>query len=255
MALASAFGALVVTGSLFESADTRGPARAKSPAERLVAALAPSRSSSAREGTLERYERLVATAERPRAGVPVYRKRAASKPRQRVERRAGQKGPLVFGVLDRREGWLKVMLPVRPNGSTGWIRVRDVRLAVTDWRARIDLDEHRVTVRRRGKVFDRWRIGLGQPETPTPEGRFYVTELIEPREPDTIYGAYVFVLSGFSEKLIRYAGGNGEIGLHGTNDPSGLGEDVSHGCIRMRDSAITRLAERLPLGTPVEIRQ
>jgi lipoprotein-anchoring transpeptidase ErfK/SrfK len=49
------------------------------------------------------------------------------------------------------------------------------------------------------------------------------------------------------------AGGRGEIGLHGTNHPELLGQDVSHGCIRIANRDIRRLSKILPLGTPVEI--
>ncbi len=53
--------------------------------------------------------------------------------------------------------------------------------------------------------------------------------------------------------LTSFNGGDGVIGIHGTNDPSSVGRDVSHGCIRLRNADVTYLAERLPLGTPVRI--
>lgn len=262
MVAVTGYAATVVSGSLFAGTVNQGapPERSsgKAPAARLVNALDSSdggSSLSVREEKLGKHESLVATALKPKRGTRVYRERGDRKPKRQIERREGSKGPLVFSVLKREDGWLKVLLPVRPNGSVAWIRERDVSLAVTEWHISIELERHRVTVTKGGKVFDRWPIGLGQPETPTPTGRFYVTELIQPKRPDTIYGAYVFVLSGFSEKLTTYAGGNGELGLHGTNDPSGLGMDVSHGCIRMSNEGITELAEGLPLGTPVEIVQ
>jgi hypothetical protein len=242
---------MVAVGSLVSVPDEQGGAAAEtSLAERLVSGA----SRPPAEEKLGKHEHLVATAKKPGEGVRVYGEPGGREPKQSVEPRTGQKGPLVFSVTRSRHGWLEVLLPVRPNGSTGWIREDDVSLGVTDWEIEIDLSAYEVTAREGRKVVDRWPIGLGQPETPTPAGDFYVTELIRPTERDTIYGAYVFVLSGFSEKLTRYAGGNGELGLHGTNDPSGLGEDVSHGCIRMSNKGITKLAERLPLGTPVTVK-
>jgi len=53
--------------------------------------------------------------------------------------------------------------------------------------------------------------------------------------------------------LYSFGGGPGQIGIHGTNDPSSVGRSVSHGCIRLSNAAITRLAQELPLGTPVTI--
>lgn len=256
---------MILVGSLLDESaatgDRTGAKRAgkgsdTGAANKLVAALEKSQSKAAKawQTDLEKHESIVATAQRPKAGVSVYKEPGDKKPAQVVERREGQTGPFVFLVTKQKRRWLKVMLPIRPNGSEGWIKAKDVSLAVTDWRIEIELKRHRVSVFRGKELFVRESIGLGQPETPTPKGDFYLTELIKPIEKNTIYGKYVFVMSGFSEKLVEYAGGNGELGLHGTNDPSGLGNDVSHGCIRVHNRAITKLAEHLPLGTPVSVR-
>ena len=63
----------------------------------------------------------------------------------------------------------------------------------------------------------------------------------------------LFGLSAFSDVYTSFAGGPGQVGLHGTNDPSGLGRDVSHGCVRVTNEAITALAQQLPMGTPISI--
>jgi lipoprotein-anchoring transpeptidase ErfK/SrfK len=254
IALVAAAAAALIAGTLragLEDAGSRpGHATEASPAGQLVAALTR---PSATRAPLRPYETLVAQAPDERQAMVVHRLPGSQRGLRTVRKEPGQRAPLVFTVIARRGGWLKVRLPIRPNGSTGWIREREVRLARTDWRVRVELRRHRVTVWQGRRVYGRWPIGLGQPWTPTPTGRFYVTQLIKPPTDDTIYGAYVFVLSGFSDKLTSYGGGDGELGLHGTNDPSGLGRDVSHGCIRMSNRAITRLAQRLPLGTPVTI--
>ena len=67
------------------------------------------------------------------------------------------------------------------------------------------------------------------------------------------YGTHAYGLSGFSETLDSFNGGDGVIGIHGTNDPGSLGTDVSHGCIRVANDVIDEMATFLPLGTPVEI--
>ena len=67
------------------------------------------------------------------------------------------------------------------------------------------------------------------------------------------YGSYAYGLSGFSNVLTSFGGGDGVIGIHGTNDPSSIGQDVSHGCIRLQNADIERLVRFLPLGTPVDI--
>jgi lipoprotein-anchoring transpeptidase ErfK/SrfK len=161
--------------------------------------------------------------------------------------------PLTF-LLARRSGeWLKVYLPQRPNGSTGWVRGSDVRLYLVPYRLDVLRSEHRLRVYRSGALVHSYPIGVGTGSTPTPGGTFYLKELIRTPNPGGAYGPYAYGLSGFSNVLTSFGGGDGVIGLHGTNDPSSVGRDVSHGCIRLRNSDITALTLVLPLGTPVRI--
>jgi lipoprotein-anchoring transpeptidase ErfK/SrfK len=161
--------------------------------------------------------------------------------------------PLVF-LVDQEEGdWLKVHLPIRPNGSTGYIRAADVNLVSNPYRIDIELSEHMLTVTESGEVIAEEPIGVGTEDTPTPGGVYYVKELLQPTDPDGAYGPYAYGLSGYSNVLDDFAGGTGVIGIHGTNEPELIGTDVSHGCIRMSNEGITELAGILPLGTPVHI--
>jgi lipoprotein-anchoring transpeptidase ErfK/SrfK len=91
---------------------------------------------------------------------------------------------------------------------------------------------------------------------PTPGGVYYVKELLEPPEADDLYGPFAYGLSGFSDRpgAVDFKGGDGALGIHGTNDPSSIGQDVSHGCIRVPNDVIRRMAATLPMGTPVDIR-
>jgi lipoprotein-anchoring transpeptidase ErfK/SrfK len=162
--------------------------------------------------------------------------------------------PLVFLVQQTQGDWLKVLLPVRPNGSTGWIRVADVTLFQHTFRIVIEEAAHRITVYHDGAIIDQEPVGIGTRLTPTPGGLYYIKELLRPPDPNGPYGPYAYGLSGFSNVLTTFNGGDGVIGIHGTNDPAGLGHDVSHGCIRMSNAGITKLAAILPLGVPVEIR-
>jgi RNA polymerase sigma factor (sigma-70 family) len=167
--------------------------------------------------------------------------------------------PLVLLVTEQRAGWLQVLLPVRPNGSTGWIRAEQASLVTHDFRLVVELGAHRITAYQGREVLLSEPIGVGTRDAPTPGGLYYIKELFQPLDangrlyPDGPYGPYAYGLSGFSEVLFDFAGGDGQFGIHGTNDPSGLGRDVSHGCIRMSNAGITRLAQTLPLGVPVDI--
>jgi lipoprotein-anchoring transpeptidase ErfK/SrfK len=80
--------------------------------------------------------------------------------------------------------------------------------------------------------------------------------VLQPPDPNGAYGPYAYGLSGFSNnpELADFNGGTGVIGIHGTNDAATVGQDVSHGCIRLTNDVITHIAAILPLGTPVDIR-
>lgn len=161
--------------------------------------------------------------------------------------------PLTFLERERREGWVKVLLPVRPNGSQGWVRLSDVRLTSHHFKIRVELAAHRLVVTDGTETILDTPVGVGTRDTPTPGGLFYTKELLQPPDPNGAYGHYTYGLSGFSNVIFNFQGVDGIIGIHGTNDPSSIGKDVSHGCLRISNEAITMLAKKLPLGVPVEI--
>jgi len=149
--------------------------------------------------------------------------------------------------------WFHVMLPIKPNGSTGWVPAADVRVSGIHDALVVHLRSFELDLVVDRKVARRFAIGVGKDNTPTPSGQYYVKELIRPPDQNTIYGHYVLGLSGFSNVLVHWPDG-GVIGIHGTNDMSSIGRQVSHGCIRMSNANITYLAHLLPLGTPVSVR-
>jgi lipoprotein-anchoring transpeptidase ErfK/SrfK len=161
--------------------------------------------------------------------------------------------PLTFLVKQRRESRLRVYLPTRPNRSTGWLRTRDVDLAVTRYRIEVRLDRHRLILWKGAHRVLATKIAKGRAVSPTPTGRYFVTDLLRPPDPHGFYGPYALGLSAHSPVYTSFDGGDGQIGLHGTDQPQVLGTDVSHGCIRVANRVVTRLAQQVPLGTPVDI--
>jgi lipoprotein-anchoring transpeptidase ErfK/SrfK len=152
------------------------------------------------------------------------------------------------------ETWLKVLVPRRPNESTGWVRRDQVRISPVAYEVEVNLSARTVRLLRDGRLLRTWRAGIGLPATPTPTGRFFVTVKLRPPQISSVYGAWALGLSGYSEVLEQFGTGDGQIALHGTANLSNLGREVSNGCVRMENQAITTLAETLPLGTPVTIR-
>lgn len=151
------------------------------------------------------------------------------------------------------DGWLEALLPVRPNGATGWIRVADVELRDVTLQVEIALADRELVVRDAGKELLTTRTAIGAPSHPTPTGRFYVVDKLETPDPDGAYGPYALGLSAHSDVLTAFGEGDGQVGIHGTNAPTSIGEAVSHGCLRVDNAVIERLAQLLPLGTPVTI--
>lgn len=170
-------------------------------------------------------------------------------------------GPVALLVLAARRDaddglWLRVRLPERPNGRSGWIDADFARLRQTPWRLVIDRDRRRAAAYRGGHRVRNWRVVVGEASTPTPRGLFAIYERV--RQPaGSVLGPFVLHLTAHSNSLENYGGGPGRVALHGRagallSDP--LGSARSHGCIRMQNRIVRWLARRVLPGTPVEIR-
>ncbi len=200
---------------------------------------------------------IVATASSPGEIVAYSNPTTQSEPVAALQNPTPIGAPLVFQVVginwSPESEWIEVHLPIRPNGSTGWVRISEVELRSNPYRIEVHPDSYELLVYRNNELVLTTAVGIGTGETPTPIGRFYIIELLETPDPNGAYGPYAFGLSGFSETLSSFAGGDGVIGIHGTNDDATLGTDVSHGCIRVSNDVITEISTFLPLGTPVII--
>jgi len=186
----------------------------------------------------------------PAAGSPLLSLVAASRPI------TGEQTSLpVVGHATGPGGvrWLRVMLPGRPDGSTGWIAQQGTRKLATGWRLLVDLGARSVRVYRNGRTVRTFTAVVGKRATPTPTGQFFVEETVQiaAGEPD---GPFALALSARSNVLQEFEGGPGQIGIHGREGLGGtLGQAESHGCIRLATASIDWLAARIGPGTPVKI--
>lgn len=162
--------------------------------------------------------------------------------------------PRSFLVFDQYQDWLHVYLPERPNSSTGWIKAADVVVSKPlEYQVKVSLEERKLWLLKNGAVEFEVPAAIGTDENPTPTGTFYYTDPLDLKtQPGTAYGVFAIGLSGHSNTLSDFAGGDGQIAVHGTNDPGTIGTPVSHGCVRVNNDIIMKLA-LLPLGTPVVI--
>jgi lipoprotein-anchoring transpeptidase ErfK/SrfK len=158
---------------------------------------------------------------------------------------------LVLGEARDAKGlhWLKLSMPMRPNGRTGWVLATAVQTHPVRRSILIDLSSRKLRVVERGRTRFVTRVAVGRPGMETPTGRFYVTATFKPKE--RFLGAFAFETSAYS-KLSEWPGG-GVVGLHGTSAPWLLGQAVSHGCVRMSNAAALVLKRLTPAGTPLRI--
>lgn len=170
--------------------------------------------------------------------------------------------PLVLAVTERQGDWLEVRIPVRPNGTVGWIEARAVRLSTTTRSVEVRLTERRLRVIDAGRVLLDVPAGIGKPATPTPTGEFMVTDRVPSADPGGGYGPVALALDGYSEVMDSFGGEEGTgapannvpvLAIHGTNRPASVGAAQSNGCPRLLNEDVLRLAELVTPGTPVRI--
>ena len=165
----------------------------------------------------------------------------------------GTLSPMLIEAAKRRAGeaWYRVLLPLRPNGTSAWVRESDVELRRIDQRIEVDLSERELRYYVHGDLEEHFKVGVGTDATPTGTGMFYVWVKVHYASPYQPYGIAALGLSGFSPVLSEWPGG-GRMAIHGTSSPSDLGNAVSHGCVRVLNDDLKSLLD-VPLGTPVEI--
>ena len=161
--------------------------------------------------------------------------------------------PLVLLVQQRQGDWLEVQLNTRPNQTTAWVRAADVALRTVTHRIVVSLGARSLTVYDGQTPIMEADVAIGDPTTPTPRGNYYVDGAVRTPDPSGVYGPYQISVAAFSEVLMTFGSGVGQIAMHGTNAPGLVGSAVSNGCLRMRNADVTRLANTVPIGTPVQI--
>lgn len=199
----------------------------------------------------DRHQRPDGLVAHPRRTVPVF---AAPGGRPIAALPATQLGADTWlPVIDERPGWLRVLLPARPNGATGWLARNDaIRVAHTDYRVDVDRARFTLTLYRDGTRVGRWRAGVGKPGAVTPTGRTFVLAVI--RETIATFSDKVLPLGAHSDTHTSYGGGPGTVGIHTWPTSAGIGTASSDGCVRIPQRALDLLSRTVPLGTPVMIR-
>jgi len=164
-------------------------------------------------------------------------------------------GPTWVPVVGSTPGWIQVLLPSRPDRSTGWIydngtASTELVVRVTPYLIHIEVGARQLTVYESGVSLGTWTVAVGAPGTPTPTGRTFILALLAPPHPT--YSPLILPLGTHSNALSSFGGGPGTVGLHGWPDPAVFGQAVSNGCVRVPATALHILSS-IPLGTEVLI--
>lgn len=163
--------------------------------------------------------------------------------------------PTEFGdtwlpAIARTEGWVQVLLPSKPNGSTGWVRAGMVSQGKTTYVIRVHTGLKQMELYNNRVLMGAWRVAVGKGATPTPIGRTFIHGQFEDSKQS--FSPVILPLGTHSATLDNYGGGPGTVAIHGWKDPKVFGKAVSHGCIRVPDDALQQLRQ-VPIGTIVLI--
>jgi len=187
------------------------------------------------------------------ASVPIFDAPDAATPVRSMKNPTREGVLLIFGVLEEQGDWLKVMLPMRPNGSVGWVKASDVRVRKVPNRIEIDRSDRKLRAFKGGEMLLEVPVAVGKSVSPTPIAKAYVDISVPFKNTGGAYGAHMLSIAAYSEVLMNFGGGVGQLAIHGTNARGSVGKEASNGCIRLFNEDILRLRDLAPAGTPVEI--
>jgi hypothetical protein len=161
-----------------------------------------------------------------------------------------------LGVVRRRGTWLGVTTPTLPNGRLGWIDSRSPAIALsrTAWSLHADISDRTLVLRRAGRPVRRLSVAVGRAGSPTPTGRFAVTDKISGGRFGPYYGCCILAISATQPNTPPGWTGGNRMAIHGTDAPGSIGAAASAGCLRAADADLSVLMEKVPVGTPVTIR-
>jgi lipoprotein-anchoring transpeptidase ErfK/SrfK len=159
--------------------------------------------------------------------------------------------------ISRDGRWGRVRVSFQPGAATGWIELSRVRTRSTNLRVEVSLADRTLAVRRGARLLARIPVGIGAGSSPTPTGRYVVSDLLRSTTSAQrrAYGSFAFGLSGIQPRPPAGWSGPAQLAIHGTGTPGSIGRASSAGCVRISERGLRLLRPLLEVGTPVVIRR
>jgi lipoprotein-anchoring transpeptidase ErfK/SrfK len=163
------------------------------------------------------------------------------------------RSPTILAVAARKPGWVLVRTTLEDH-HVGWLPASAGQVFEEPRTIVIDLSDRTLTLFHRGKLTDRYRVAVGTDATPTPTGRYAVTDRLKTGDENGDYGCCILALNAHQPKIAQGWGGGDRVAIHATPHTWTLGNAVSHGCVRATNKALHQLMRKVRLGTPVRIK-
>jgi lipoprotein-anchoring transpeptidase ErfK/SrfK len=170
----------------------------------------------------------------------------------RIRTKTEFKSPTILAVAARKPGWVLVRTSLARH-HVGWLPLSAGSLFSQPRTIVIDLSRRSLMVFHRGKLTDRYKVAIGTKATPTPRGKFAVTDRLRTGDASSDYGCCILALNGHQSKIAQGWGGGDRVAIHATPHTWTLGHEVSHGCVRASNAALRQLMAHVRIGTPVTI--
>ena len=243
--------ATTTTTATTTTATTTTPAPTPAPAPKSKPAPKSTRTTAARVQTVfpaagQLLVSKVVVRRKPSPGAPAIKTMHMFRPDYRIQEILS----VATTLGSDGKPWYKISVPMRPNGTMGWIPARSVSLSPTKGQIIVHRSSRTIDMYWNGKHALHAQVAIGAPGMETPVGHYYVAARFVPYQ-DPFLGVFAVETSAYS-KLTEWPGG-GVVGIHGTSEPQLLGQAVSHGCVRVANTTAAAMRKLAPLGTPIWI--
>jgi lipoprotein-anchoring transpeptidase ErfK/SrfK len=170
-----------------------------------------------------------------------------------IRTRTNFHSPTILAVAARKPGWVLVRTSIEKH-HVGWLPTSAGHLFEEPRSIVVDLSKRKLMVFHRGTLTDTYKVAVGTDATPTPTGKFAVTDRLKTGNAQSDYGCCILALTAHQPKILQGWGGGDRVAIHATPHTWTIGQAISHGCLRASNDALRQLMRHARLGMTVTIR-